>query len=125
VNKNAIPIDWNILRAATDGDEAAIQELSAIYLQQGIKRLKKLRSAVLRKDSEQVTEVAHAFLGSSRFFGASGIGKPLAALLKMGRAQRLGPTAAQLMDRTEKEFARIDYFFKTRRKKTLGRPAHA
>ncbi len=119
------PVDWKIFRAATDGDQAAMKELAAIYLQQGVKTVKKLRSAVEHEKPEEVVEAAHRFLGSSRFFGATEIGKPLAALLKRGRSRRLGPASERLVDQTEKEFVRINQFFKALREKPLWSSAHA
>jgi HPt (histidine-containing phosphotransfer) domain-containing protein len=122
---HALPVDWKILRAATDGDEAEMQELVSIYLRQGSKNLQKLRAAVEQENSQQVAELAHGFLGSSRFFGATQIVKPLTALLKLGRADSLGSAAAELVDQTEQEFVRIDQFFKTPRQKPSGRCDHA
>ena len=105
-------IDWNILRGATDGDETAMKEVVALYLRLGPKNLKELRSAVVRKDPTQVAALAHRFLGSSRFIGATEMGTPLAALVKMGRSRRLSSAAAGLVDRTEEEFVRIDQYLK-------------
>jgi len=109
---STLPVDREVLSAATDGDKAATKEIVSIYLLQGVKSVKELRSAVKRDDSQQVAALAHRFLGSSRFFGAKDIGKPLEALLKMGRSKRLSAKAAGLVDLTEKEFLRIDRFFK-------------
>ena len=110
----SLPVDRDVLLAATDGNEDVIKEIVSIYLRQGIKSVKKLRSAVKRDDPEQVAALAHRFWGSSRFFGADDIGKPLAALLKMGRSRHLSSKAPGLVDRTEQEFVRIDQFFKDR-----------
>ena len=121
----ALPVDWKILRAATDDDETAMKELVTIYLYQGSKNVKKLRAAVEQKDPKQVTAVAHGFLGSSRFFGATQIVKPLAALVTLSRAHRLGPAAAQLVDQTAKEFVRINQFFKAPHQKPTEKPDHA
>ena len=106
------PVNWTLLRAVTDNDKQAIKEVVLIYLRQGARNVKALRSAVRRDDLRQVAVLAHRFLGSSRFFGATAIGKPLAALLKMSRSQRLSPKAAALVERTEKEFVRISQFLK-------------
>jgi len=111
----SIPVDWKVLNAATDGDDGEMKELAAIYLEEGAKNVKKLRSAVRHEEPVQVAEIAHRFLGSSRFFGAKGIGVPLTALLKMSRSRHLGHEAAHLVNRTEKEFNRIDQYFKARR----------
>ena len=105
-------IDWEILRNATDGDNAAIKEVIAIYLLQGPKNVKALRAAVARDDFAQVAMLAHKFLGSSRFFGATEIDKPLTALLKMGRLRRLSSKASTHVDHTEQEFDRISEFLK-------------
>jgi HPt (histidine-containing phosphotransfer) domain-containing protein len=104
------PVDWNVLRAATDNDKAALKEVVSIYLHQGVKNVKALRSAVQRQDPDEVAMLAHKFLGSSRFFGATEIGKPLAILMKMGRSHQLSPNAAELVELTEKEFSRIKQF---------------
>ncbi len=120
MNKNRVPINWQVLSDAAEGDAAAMKELAAIYLHQGVKTLRKLRSAVQNIKPGKVVDAAHRFLGSSRFFGATEIGKPLAALVKKGRSGRLGPTAVQLVDQTEKEFVRIKQFFKSLGKKKPG-----
>jgi len=104
------PVDWNVLRAATDNDKGAMKEVISIYLHEGVKKVKALRSAVEGQDPDQIVMLAHQFLGSSRFVGATEIGKPLSALVKMGRSHQLNSTAAQLVNRTEKEFVRIDHF---------------
>jgi HPt (histidine-containing phosphotransfer) domain-containing protein len=110
--EKSLPIDWKILRTATDGDEAVIKEIISIYLREGPKNVKELRSAVASADTKQVAALAHRFLGSSRFFGATEIGKPLTALLKMARARRLSAKAAEYVNRAEKEFVRIHEFLK-------------
>lgn len=109
------PVDWNVLRAATDNDKAAMKEVVSVYLHQGMKSVAELRSAVDRKDPDEVAALAHRFLGSSRFVGATEIGAPLEALVKMGRSHRLSAAAAQLLDRTEKEFERLGHCLKTPR----------
>ena len=108
----AVPINWKILREATDNDKEAMEELVSIYLRQGLQKVKELRVAVQERDSWQVTIHSHQFLGSSRFFGATQIVKPLASLMKMGRSGRIGSTATRLVDQTEKELNRIGQFFK-------------
>ena len=80
---------------------------------QGIQSVKELRSAVERKDPDGVAALAHRFLGSSRFVGATEIGIPLEALVKMGRSHRLSAMAATLLDRTEEEFDRLGRCLKT------------
>jgi len=108
-----LPVDWDILRDATDNDQAAMKEIVSIYLRTGVENVRELRSAVKREDPAQVAALAHRFLGSSRFLGAKEIEIPLAALMKMGRTRRLSPLATHLVDRTEKEFVRIDHYVKT------------
>jgi HPt (histidine-containing phosphotransfer) domain-containing protein len=125
MTKRDIPINLKTLHEATDSDEAVMKELVVIYLDQGGKTIKKLRSAVQHEDPEKVMKVAHRFLGSSRFFGATAIGKPLAALQDMSRSGRLGPTAVKLVDRTEKEFIRIGDYFNALHEKPVKRPPHA
>ena len=110
---NMLPVNWDVLRDATDNDKAAMKEIILIYLRTGVENVKELRSAVQREDPAQVASLAHRFLGSSRFLGATKIGIPLAALMKMGRTRRLSPSAAHLVDRTEKELVRIDHYVKT------------
>ena len=109
---NTLPVNWTVLQEATDNDKAAMKEVVLIYLKQGMKNVNELRSAVLRNYAEQVEVLAHRFLGSSRFVGATGIGIPLAALVKMGRSRRLTPSASQLVDQAEKEFIRIEHYLK-------------
>jgi HPt (histidine-containing phosphotransfer) domain-containing protein len=108
-----LPANWDILRAATDNDEDAMKEVVSVYLHQGIKNVKELRSAVQREDPEEVAALAHRFLGSSRFLGAEDISVPLAALVTMGRSHHLNSTAHALVDQTEKEFVRLDHYLKT------------
>ena len=108
-----LPVDWDVLRAATDNDKTAMKEVVSIYLNQGLKSVKELRGAIERENPEQVAALAHRFLGSCRFVGAMEIVIPLTALMKMGQSRRLSPKAVGLMNRTEKDFARLDHYLKT------------
>lgn len=110
---NTQPVDWSVLRAATDNDKSAMKEVVSVYLHQGFKSVKESRTAIQREDPDEVAALAHRFLGSSRFVGATEIGIPLEALVKMGRSRRLSATAVQLLDRTEKEFVRLGHYLKT------------
>ena len=112
MTKMTIPIDWDVLNAATDGDSTAIKELVNLYLNQGSENIRALRAAIQSGKTALVADLAHRFLGSSRFFGATAIGKPLGALMQLGRSHQLGSPAIQHIDDAEREFGRIEEFFK-------------
>ena len=90
------PIDLTRLRDFSDGTEAGLRDLAALFVTHMDECLIAIRRAAAARDSAAIRAEAHRGAGT---FGARGA-QPLAALLidveKLGAAQKVDEAAARL-----------------------------
>ena len=76
-DNNSPLIDFEQLRAATDGDIIVMRELVALYFQQAGEIMIGLRKASRERDAAEANHLAHKLAGSSLACGMSAAAEPL------------------------------------------------
>lgn len=87
--------------------EALLEELGALFVEQGPARLRRLRAALAARDAKELEHEAHALKGSAGALGATGLAKLCADLEEGARSGELNG-AGKLLRRIEKEVAAAD-----------------
>ena len=107
---DALPVDLAATLRWVAGDEALLQELVLIFLDEAPKSLHELRAALVRRDAQEVERISHGLKGVVANFGSVPARAAAADLEEVARARRL-EDAGRLVTRLDVEIARIVAFF--------------
>ncbi|HMF15118.1 MAG TPA: response regulator, partial [Gemmataceae bacterium] len=99
-------IDWSAALDYVGGDEALLRDLIGIFLSEGPRWLRELRSAIADADTDAVKRLAHNLKGSVRLFGAKSAFDPAFLLERMGRSGNLSG-AAEALATLEEQVSRL------------------
>jgi len=102
-------VDKELLLEAADGDNALLQDLVELYLEQMSADVKKLKLAIELNEPIKVGHIAHNCAGSSGALGMTAIIEPLRELERKGAEGNLSD-ARRLGADVEKELERIRLF---------------
>ena len=99
-------MDLERLREMTDGTDAGIRELVALYVQQTTTQLEQLTAAAKAGDKTEVRRIAHSCAGASATCGMSVLVPILRELERQGHEGKLAD-AEKLCADANLEFVRI------------------
>jgi two-component system, sensor histidine kinase and response regulator len=99
---------WNKAEALdrVGGDEALLQELCQIFLEESPKLLEKLHLALAAGNTDGVMRAAHSLKGESSYLGAGGTSQAARQLEEMGRSKDLS-RASDTLAALEREVASL------------------
>ena len=104
--KDEPTIDFDRLVEMAGGDEAAIRELTALYLAQTTEELQHLKAAAEAGDVAEVERIAHKATGASATCGMNAIVRLLRELERQGSEGKLSDAVA-LVAQASEELERI------------------
>ncbi|RMF79528.1 MAG: response regulator [Nitrospirae bacterium] len=99
------PLDMDHLRELVGGDDAVLQEILGLFLEDAPRQIAALGEAITRGDWEEVRRLAHTLKGSASNVGAEPL-RQAAWHLEQGA----GEGAEALLDRCQAELARVQDF---------------
>jgi len=100
------PIDWDVARRLTGGDETLLAELIAMFPQETQKQLDEMRNGIAAADGARLERGAHSLKSSAKLFGANNLAGLAFELEKSGRDGDFANAPAQL-DALERELGRV------------------
>ena len=100
------PVDMDRLREMTDGTEAGMRELVALYVEQTTTQLGQLSAAAKAGDAAEVRRIAHSCAGASATCGMSALVPLLRELERQGHEGKLLDSEKLCAD-ASLEFTRI------------------
>ena len=100
------PIDWNVARQLTGGDETLLADLVAMFPQQSQKQLDEMRSGIAAADGARLERGAHSLKSSARLFGANDLAAVALELEHSGRDADFTHAQTRL-DALERELDRV------------------
>jgi CheY-like chemotaxis protein len=103
------PVDMDRLVDFSDGNEANLRELVALYLKQTSEQLEQLKVAVAASDPLEVKRLAHSAAGASATCGMAGLMTMLRELERQGLDGKLS-NASDLCQQVLVEFKRIQSY---------------
>jgi HPt (histidine-containing phosphotransfer) domain-containing protein len=102
----ASPIDWDVARQLTGGDEALLTDLIAMFPGESQKQLDEMRAGLAQSDAKRLERGAHTLKSSARLFGATALANISLQLERAGREGDFAGVSARL-DALERELARV------------------
>ena len=93
-----IPIDWQVARNFTGGDDALLDELLEMFPEESEKHLETIRAAIAQGDGPSLTRAAHTLKSSARFFGATRLAAGALEMETLGESSRTAEAEVRLPD---------------------------
>ena len=93
-----IPIDWQVARNFTGGDDALLDELIEMFPEESEKHLEAIRIAIEHGDASSLTRSAHTLKSSARFFGAATLAAHALEMETLGESSSTAEAEARLLD---------------------------
>ena len=93
-----IPIDWQVARTLTGGDDALLDELLELFPEESEKHLEAIRVAIEEGDGPSLTRSAHTLKSSAKFFGAATLAACALEMEALGESSSTGEAEARLPD---------------------------
>lgn len=93
-----IPIDWQVARTLTGGDDALLDELLELFPEESEKHLEAIRVAIEEGDGPSLTRSAHTLKSSAKFFGAATLAARALEMEALGESSSTGEAEARLPD---------------------------
>jgi HPt (histidine-containing phosphotransfer) domain-containing protein len=93
-----IPIDWQVARNFTGGDDALLDELLELFPEESEKHLEAIRIAIERGDGPSLARAAHTLKSSARLFGASTLAARALEMETLGQSSSTVEAEARLPD---------------------------
>ena len=110
-----IPVDWQVARTLTGGDDALLDELLELFPEESEKHLEAIRIAIEQGDGPSLTRSAHTLKSSAKLFGAARLAARALEMETLGQSSSTGEAEARLQD-LQTETSRVIAALK------LGRP---
>jgi two-component system sensor histidine kinase/response regulator len=108
-----IIVDESRLRDISDGDESALQELAHIFIDDTVRELEALETAITAKLVPEATRRAHGIAGAALTYGMPSLAVPLRALEADGKVGHLD-RAKEYHTAAVAQFVQIQDFFSRR-----------
>ena len=93
-----IPIDWQVARNFTGGDDTLLDELVELFPEESEKHLAAIRAAIAQGDGPSITRAAHTLKSSARFFGAATLAARALEMETLGESSSTADAEARLPD---------------------------
>jgi HPt (histidine-containing phosphotransfer) domain-containing protein len=100
------PIDWDVVRRLTGGDEALLTDLIAMFPAESQRQLDEIRTGLAQADGTRLERGAHSLKSSAKLFGATVLAELSLQLEQAGRTGDFATARAQL-DALASELARV------------------
>lgn len=94
-DSDALPIDWDVVRSLTGGDEELLKELIDLFPQESAKHLQEIRTAIELGDGPSLARAAHTLKSSARLFGASALAAHALDMETLGQSSSIGQAKAR------------------------------
>ena len=80
------PVDWEVARTLTGGDDELLEELIALFPEESARHLEAIRTAIEQRDEVSLTRAAHTLKSSARLFGATSLAASALELETLGQS---------------------------------------
>lgn len=100
------PIDWQVARSLTGGDESLLDELIELFPVESGKHLDTIRAGVDTEDAQRLARGAHSLKSAAGFFGAATLIACALEVENLGNASSIAE-AAERLPALEAETARL------------------
>jgi len=115
------PVDWDVARSLTGGDEALLDELIELFPAESNQQLEAMRRGIEHGDAQLLTRSAHSLKSGALIFGASALAEAALSMETLGRQEELEGAGA-LLESLEIEARRLDAALASQRRRRITQP---